>query len=232
MTGTVLITGANRGIGLKLAERYAADSWQVVATSRNPKLSVSLQHLVNALSGKLETVQLDVSDNESIARLSKHLENRPIDLLINNAGSYQSKHLAFEDIDSDTWLAEIQVNTIAPFMVTRALLGNLCAAGTSIVAMLSSQMGSIADNRSGGAYAYRSSKAGLNAVIKSLHHDLADKGITVVAMHPGWVRTEMGGVDAPVEIDSSARGLKTILDNLEPEVSGKFFDYRGNPLPW
>jgi NAD(P)-dependent dehydrogenase (short-subunit alcohol dehydrogenase family) len=225
MTRTVLITGA-------LAEHYAADFWQVIATSRNPKLSSSLQRLTDAYHGKFTTTQLDVSNHHSIALLSEQLEDRPIHLLINNAGIYQSKYFGFDTIDRDTWLAEIQVNTIAPFMITRALLGNLRAARHSIVAMLSSEMGSIADNRSGGNYAYRSSKAALNSVVKSLHLDLSDKGITVVALHPGWVRTDMGGVDAPIDTDISSRGLKTILDELKPEASGGFFDYRGKVLPW
>ena len=232
MPGTVLITGANRGIGLQLAEYYVADSWQVISTSRNTKSSDSLQRLANNHSGRLEIAELDVTNSVSITRLVKSLNDRPIDLLINNAGTFQSKHLGFEDIDPDTWLAEAHVNTVGPFMVTRALLGNLCAARSSTVAMLSSQMGSISGNRSGGLYSYRSSKAGLNAVIKSLHYELVNRGIIVVALHPGWVRTDMGGLDAPVAIDSSARGLKTVLDTLEPSASGQFFDYQGKPIPW
>ena len=117
-------------------------------------------------------------------------------------------------------------------MVTRALLGNLCAADHSVVAMLSSQLGSITENRSGGAYSYRSSKAGLNAVVKSLHYELAERGIIVVALHPGWVRTDMGGLDAPVSINSSASGLKAVLDALEPSASGQFLDYQGKSIPW
>ena len=230
--GTVLITGSNRGIGLKLAELYAADLWHVIATSRTQIPMGALAKIATSYPETFETMQLDVVQDSSIARLKKDIGNRPINLLINNAGSYRSKNVAFEEIDQNTWLAEMRVNTVAPFMITRAILDNLRCAKKSSVAMLSSLMGSITENNSGGSYAYRSSKAGLNSVVKSLHNELSKHGIKVVALHPGWVQTDMGGTRAPVDVDASAHGLKQVLDNLKTHNSGNFFDYRGKPIHW
>ncbi len=228
---TVLITGAARGIVLELTRQYAESGHTVIATARDPGVT-ALVGLRRDFPGKVETFRLEVTDASSITALAESLAGRPLQLLINNAGSFASKAHSLDDLEAEAWLEELHINTVSPFMITRALIGNLKAAGNSIVAMMSSKMGSMSDNAAGGAYAYRSSKAGLNAVVCSLAHDLADDGITVVALHPGWVRTDMGGPNALIDVQTSAAGLKRVLDGLHPAQGGRFFDYTGADIPW
>lgn len=231
MGHNVLITGASRGIGLALARQYLAGGSRVVATARNTG-GDDLLALQQQYRDQIELLTLDVTRAQEIALIPKTLDQQPLHLLINNAGLFASNHDTIDTLDSDTWLNEIRVNTIAPFMVTRALRPNLAAAGHATVAMISSKMGSLSENRSGGAYSYRSSKAALNAVTRSLAHDLACNSISVVALHPGWVRTDMGGPKAPLDTTASASGLKSVLDKVGPDDNGKFFDYTGTQIPW
>lgn len=231
MGHNVLITGASRGIGLALARQYLAGGSRVVATARNTG-GDDLLALQQQYRDQIELLTLDVTRAQEIALIPKTLDQQPLHLLINNAGLFASNHDSIDTLDSDTWLNEIRVNTIAPFMVTRALRPNLAAAGHATVAMISSKMGSLSENRSGGAYSYRSSKAALNAVTRSLAHDLACNSISVVALHPGWVRTDMGGPKAPLDTTASASGLKSVLDKVGPDDNGKFFDYTGTQIPW
>ena len=137
-----------------------------------------------------------------------------------------------ESLKAETWLQEFHVSAIAPFMVTRALRSNLAAADDALVAMISSKMGSMSDNTSGGAYSYRSSKAALNAVTVSLARDLAGDGTRVVALHPGWVRTDMGGASAPVDTTQSASGLRKVMLGIGDPQNGGFFTYTGDAIPW
>jgi NAD(P)-dependent dehydrogenase (short-subunit alcohol dehydrogenase family) len=231
MDHNVLITGANRGIGLALVRQYLAGGSRVFATARNTG-GDDLLALQQQYGDQIERLTLDVTRAQAIALIPKTLDNQPLHLLFNNAGLYTSGDDSMDTLDSDTWLNEIRVNTIAPFMVTRALRPNLAATGHATVAMISSKMGSLSENRSGGAYRYRSSKAALNAVTRSLAHDLACDSISVVALHPGWVRTDMGGPKAPLDTTVSASGLKTVLDKVGPDDNGKFFDYTGAQVPW
>ncbi|MDB4826236.1 SDR family NAD(P)-dependent oxidoreductase, partial [Gammaproteobacteria bacterium] len=180
----------------------------------------------------LKTVMLDVTDESNIQTVVDSLEGTSIDLLINNAGLFHSKHEDFNSLNSDTWIEEFRVNSIAPFLVTRALKLNLANANSSVVGMISSKMGSMGDNQSGGSYSYRSSKAALNAVSVSLANDLSDLDISVVALHPGWVQTDMGGPNGLIDVETSATGLKAILDKAGKAESGKFYDYSGKQLPW
>jgi NAD(P)-dependent dehydrogenase (short-subunit alcohol dehydrogenase family) len=231
MDHNVLITGASRGIGFALARQYLARGSRVVATARNTG-GDDLLALQQQYRDQIELLTLDVTSAKAIAVMQATLTKQPLHLLINNAGLYTSGDDSMDTLDSDIWLNEIRVNTIAPFMVTRALRPNLAATDHATVAMISSKMGSLAENRSGGAYSYRSSKAALNAVMRSLAHDLACNSISVVALHPGWVRTDMGGPKAPVDTTASAIGLKSVLDKVGPDDSGKFFDYTGVQIPW
>lgn len=221
---TVLITGTNRGIGLELARQYAADGWRVHACARNLAKATALK----ALAGDVKLHELDVADEAQIAALARELGGEIIDLLVNNAGVGGSD----EATDPQRWLEVFRVNSIAPVRILQALLPNLQRSKDPRVLSLTSRMGSIADNSSGGSYAYRSSKAALNAAMKSLAIDLKSKGITIAVMHPGWVKTDMGGPGAPVTPKTSAEGLRRVIAALKPSESGAFLNYDGAKLPW
>lgn len=231
MTKNVFITGANRGIGLELTHQYLVAGEKVFASARDPSIE-SLSRLTERYPDNLKIVMLDVTDESNIQTVAGSLESTSIDLLINNAGLFHSKHEDFSSLNPDTWIEEFRVNSIAPFLVTRALKSNLANANSSVVGMISSKMGSMGDNQSGGSYSYRSSKAALNAVSVSLANDLSDLDISVVALHPGWVQTDMGGPNGLIDVETSATGLKAILDKAGTAESGKFYDYSGKQLPW
>ena len=228
---TILITGANRGIGLELSRQFAEDGWQVLACCRNPADAGQLQ----ALSERglaIEVHALDVTDYQQMAALSDQLANRPIDILLSNAGIYGSKGVGFGGVDAHEWRQVLEVNTIAPLMLVQAFVGQVAASQQKLVAVISSKVGSIADNSSGGSYVYRSSKTAVNQVVKSLSIDLSDRGISVISLHPGWVQTEMGGPNAEISTEQSVAGLKSILQTAGPAQSGKFIEFDGNSIPW
>ena len=228
---TILITGANRGIGLKLSEQFAEDGWQVLACCRNPADAGELQ----ALSDRglaIEVHALDVTNYEQMAALSDQLANRPIDVLLSNAGIYGSKGASFGEIDAQEWRQVLEVNTIAPLMLVQAFVEQVAASQQKLVAVISSKVGSIADNTSGGSYIYRSSKTAVNQVVKCLSIDLADRDISVISLHPGWVQTEMGGPNAEISTDESVSGLKGILQTAGLAQSGHFIEYDGSSIPW
>lgn len=231
MTKTLLITGANRGIGLALTERYLNQGWHVVACCRHPG---SAPHL-SALKSKypaLDIHALDVTDHRAVTVLADSLKNLTLDLLINNAGYYGPKGYSFGKTDAEEWRKVLEINTIAPLKIAEAFFPHLDRAQSPIMAFLSSKVGSMADNSSGGGYIYRSSKAALNSVVKSLSLDLQSYGIKAVALHPSWVQTEMGGPNALISTKESADALFNLLDRLTQEDSGKFFNYNGDELPW
>ncbi|WP_335914936.1 SDR family oxidoreductase [Shewanella algae] len=226
----LLITGANRGIGLALTQVYLAAGWDVLACCRDPETADELLDLVNEFQG-LEVFALDVTDYEAVADLAAELEGRGLDLLLNNAGYYGPKGLLLGQLPVDEWRTVFEVNSIAPCKLAEAFLPHLIQA-KGIIANISSKVGSMADNQSGGGYLYRSSKAALNSITKTLALDLADVGVKAVALHPGWVQTSMGGPNALIDVDTSAAGMKQLLDNLSQAQSGGFYDYCGNSIPW
>ncbi|HKJ52416.1 MAG TPA: SDR family oxidoreductase [Gammaproteobacteria bacterium] len=228
---TVLITGANRGIGLELCEQFAADGWQVIACCRNPDSAKALQALGERYPG-IEVQALEVTDYARVDELAKRLEGRPIDILLSNAGIYGPKGVAFGKVDPAAWREVLEVNTIAPLMLVQAFVSHLAASRQKLVAVISSKVGSIADNRSGGSYLYRSSKTAVNQVVKSLSIDLAGRGIAVISLHPGWVQTDMGGPDAEIDTAESVAGLKSILQSAGSAQSGRFLEYNGKQIPW
>ena len=224
---TVLITGAKRGIGRGLVDRFVEAGWAVIATGRD----ATATELID-LSDQVTVHDVDVADDQSISALAETLNGQPIDLLINNAGVYDYPRNTLEAVSRDAWLHELSVNTISPVLMTRALLPNLRAGNLKRVAVVSSKMGSIADNSSGSSYMYRSSKAALNAALRSLSHDLAADGFTCVTLHPGWVQTDMGGPSARITVPESTAGLFSILANLTADQNGQFLNYDGTELPW
>ena len=228
MSSVVLVTGAGRGIGLELARHYAAEGWTVLATVRQAARAAALR----ALPGRIKVLELEVTDPASVAALARTLDGRPIDLLINNAGIYGPDSPEPGSFDYPAWEHVLAVNTFGPVRVTEALLPNLRAGKGRTVASLTSLMGSIGDNTGGGALFYRSSKAALNAAMKTLAIALRPERFTVVVLHPGWVRTDMGGPAAPLDPPTSAAGLARVIGRLGPDDTGRFLNYDGRELPW
>ena len=218
---TVLVTGANRGIGLALCKTYLAQGWNVIGVCRtaSPELTES---------GARVVAGVDVTDAQAVAQLADRLDGKSIDLLINNAGIFL--HEALGDIDYQSVQQQFLVNAEAPLRVTEALLGNL-ASGAKI-AFITSRMGSIADNSSGGYYGYRMSKAALNAAAASLARDLKPRGIAVAILHPGYVQTAMVNFGGDISADVSAQRLSQRIDGLTLENSGSFWHSNGDLLPW
>ncbi|MBI2241722.1 MAG: SDR family oxidoreductase [Magnetospirillum gryphiswaldense] len=220
---TILITGANRGLGLEFARQYAAAGWRVLATVRDP------------LSGKAvsdagaEVYVADVADLSTLTRLKAALAGTSLDIVLNNAGIYGEAQ-SFGAVDADGFIKVMRVNALAPLQVAE-IFADLVPAG-GIVAAMSSKMGSVAENSSGGFYAYRASKAALNMVVKSLSLDLAARQIAVVALSPGWVQTDMGGPNAPLTPPQAVAGMKAVLDKVNLTDSGKFFHFDGSEVPW
>lgn len=231
MKKCALITGANRGVGLALVEAYLAAGWQVNACCRRTDNAIELKQL-QANTDSVTLHELDVTDHQAIAALSQELADIPLDLLINNAGYYGPKSYGFGNTDADEWRKVFEINTIAPLKLAEAFYPQLIANTPGTIANMSSKVGSMTENTSGGGYIYRSSKAALNSVAKSLSNDLSPQGIISVALHPGWVQTEMGGPNALIDAKTSATGLKRVIDQLKPEDSGSFLDYQGQQLPW
>ena len=226
---SVLISGASRGIGLELARTYAADGWRVHACCRRPEAAEELTRSLEGSDARLH--RLDVTEAADIAALAATLAPEPIDLLINNAGIFGGKQ-DFGAVDYDSWEQVWRTNVIAPYRVAEAFVPHVAAGGLRCMAFVSSISGSIASVDGGGGYVYQSSKTGLNMVVVNLARDLAERGITVLALHPGWVRTDMGGADAPVSPEESIAGLRRVIAESGPERSGTLWDFRGKRLPW
>jgi len=230
---SILITGANRGLGLTFAKQYAAAGWRVYAGCRAPDEADTLNAVAATTAGQVSVHGLDIGDGASVAALATELKGAPLDVLLNNAGIYLGEKEGFGETDYDDWLETLRINTLAPLRMVEALIDNVVASERKQIVLISSKMGSMADNATtGGAYLYRSSKAALNAVMRSLAVDLAERGVTVMAFHPGWVSTDMGGHDAPVTPAVSIHGMREVIETLTPADSGRFLDYEGKEVPW
>jgi len=229
---SVMITGASRGIGLEFARQYVQDGWRVYATCRNPERALDLNRLAADHRDRLSVHPLDVTESRHIDAMSLVLGKTSLDLLINNAGMLGPAEQGFGHTDTDAWTYTLKVNAIAPLKLTEALADNLAKSQRPLAVVLSSRMGSIADNDSGGYYIYRSSKAAVNAVVKSAALDLAERGILVLAVHPGWVRTDMGGPQAEIDAVDSVSRLRTLFERVNARDTGRFFDISGEELPW
>ena len=228
---TVLVTGANRGIGLEFVRQYAGEGAEVIACCRDPGAASALQALAGASAGRVRVMKLDVASAADIAALKDALAGQPIDILINNAGISGPRRQSADDIDLEGWLETFRVNTVAPVAVSQALHANLKAGSEKKLAAITSQLGSTAGN-GGQRYAYRSSKAALNNAMRGLSRDWAGDGIAVGIFHPGWVKTDMGGSSAPVTPEASVRGLRRRIAELGPQTSGAYRDYAGAELAW
>ncbi len=227
----VLITGANRGIGYEFTRSFADDGWHVHACCRNPDRAKDLKELIAGTVGAVTLHKLDVTDGLKVASLARELADEPIDILLNNAGVYGPR-TGFGETDYNEWLPVIAANVLAPMRMAERFVEHVGLGERKQIVNISSRMGSMGDNSGGGAYIYRSSKAALNAVVKSLSIDLAPRGITVVAFHPGWVETDMGGENAAITPAESVKGMRAVIDRLNTGDSGIFFNYDGSILPW
>ncbi|MFT4863431.1 MAG: NAD(P)-dependent dehydrogenase (short-subunit alcohol dehydrogenase family) [Pseudohongiellaceae bacterium] len=227
---TVLITGANRGIGLEFTKQYLARGETVVATCRDPQAATELMALTEGAS-RLTVLTLDVANEASLAGFSGQLGQTPVDIFVNNAGIYGPRS-GFGDLDEAQWAQVFQVNSSAPLILTQIVIDNLRAGKLKKMVFLTSKMGSIGDNQGGGSYIYRSSKAALNAAVKSLSIDLADEGFLVGLLHPGWVRTDMGGPNGLIDATTSVSGLTKVIDELGADNTGSFFNYDGSIIVW
>lgn len=220
--GTVLITGANRGIGLEMAKQYADNGWDVIGTAREPDKAEELNAIPNA-----KTMQLDAADDASVANFTSEIGDQPIDLYINNAGIYGP-----QEFDRDGWLELLNVNVVAPVKLANALKDNVAKSDGKKMVVISSQVGSIAENESGDMMYYRTSKAAVNQAWKSLSNQWKDEGLTLTMMHPGWVQTDMGGENADLTPEESVSGMRQVIDQTGHAQTGSFKDYSGREIPW
>ena len=207
---TALITGASRGLGSELARQYAAEGWEVIATTRR---------------------ELEMTDRAQISRFANALKGRPIDLLFCNAGIVGKRGMKPGNFDFDSWEEVLRVNLLGPAALADALLDNVAASERRVIAMMSSRLGSISES-SGMTLPYATSKAALNLLVKGLAAHVAGRGIVVVALSPGWVRTDMGGAGAPLAPEVSVRNLRKVVSALKSGDSGRFLSHDGAPIPW
>jgi len=216
----VLITGANRGLGLEFARQYCREGWDVIATVREP--TPELEDLC------VRVEEVDMLDLAAVARVGESIE--ALDLLIANAGTYGPKDAADAD-DARDWLETFAVNTVAPYLLAKSVLPAVERSRGKLIA-ISSKMGSIDDNSSGGYLAYRSSKTALNSAWRNLALEVRRRDVVAAVLHPGWVKTRMGGNSAPLETEDSIGGMRRVIERLSLDDSGGFFGYDGASIPW
>jgi NAD(P)-dependent dehydrogenase (short-subunit alcohol dehydrogenase family) len=227
----IVVTGASRGLGLGLAREYAARGDEVWATARNPDEAKELQALARASRGKVHVHELDVRDDAQVRAFAAALGDGSVDVLINNAGVAGNWSTSLATFDADEALRCFDTNALGAIRLTRALVGNLRAARGKVVNM-TSRMGSIGDNGSGRGYAYRMSKAALNMATRNIAHEVKGFGGVAVALHPGWVKTDMGGDGATEEIGDAVRRIVALIDGLDAGKSARFWHAKGEELPW
>ena len=233
----ILITGASRGLGLEHAKQYLAKGWEVMATARNPESSPGLKALASHASGRLRQVQMDVTDHARVEAVAEELSGQSLDILLNNAGTYGPKsafegmhYQSLESMDYDLWREMHEINVMAAFKVAVCFKPHLEAAAHPLLVNMSSDMGSIGNNSIGHAYAYRSSKAALNMLTRGMAIEW--RNLNVIAMAPGWCRTDLGGPEAPVDPVESVRMQQELFERLEFSRSGEFINRFGESVIW
>lgn len=235
--GTVLVTGANRGLGLEYCRQLAAAGWRVLAGTREPDRAADLQSLARNHHDQVRILRLDVVEEAGIQAVVQELRGQSLDMLINNAGTFGPlgspqgmRYQSLANMDYEIWRNILEVNLLAPFRLTVALAANLRLASRPVVVMLSSDLGSIANNRLGHSHAYRTSKAGLNMLTKGIANEWRD--LISVAMAPGWCRTELGGEEAEIDPGDSVRAQLQTFAALTADHNGQFIDRFGAPVAW
>ncbi|QFY41195.1 SDR family oxidoreductase [Candidatus Methylospira mobilis] len=230
---TILITGANRGLGLEFCRQYAESGWNVLACCRNHDAADALNTLAARHSGKVQVHAMDVGDFQQIDELASQLADQPIDVLLANAGIYGDKpHTGFGSLDYAQWTQTLLINAQAPVKLAEAFFPNLLRGKLRLIVPITSLMGSMSDNRGGGSLMYRSSKAALNAAMKTLSIDLKPQGVGVLILHPGWVKTDMGGDQAPTYVTESVDGMIRVIRDFTFADTGRFLNFKGVELPW
>jgi len=230
---SILVTGSNRGLGLEWARQYAGEGWRVFATCRFPEQASELQAL--ATQSKHVTLhRLDVTRADELGMLCKELNDEPIDIVVNNAGVYHEQwgQDPLGRINYDDWQHTLSVNTLGPMRVSEALIEHVARSRKKLIVSITSHMGSIADITSANDYAYRSSKAALNVVMKGLSIEVREQGVGVLLLHPGWARTRMGGDSAPLSTQQSVTAMRQLVDQFTLSQSGTFLRYDGTVVPW
>ena len=238
LMAVILVTGANRGLGLEFVRQYAEEGWQVEAACRSE--TAELAALAARHAPRVRIWRLDVAEPESIASLAAQLRGQPIDLLLNNAGYLGRvpfaaggiKHQQFGSSDYADWEQTFRVNVLGPMRMAEAFISNVEAGTGRRVVTLTSIVGSITLNTQGGLYPYRASKAAVNAIMKSMAIDLRKRGIMAIALHPGWVRTDMGGPSADIDPTESVRGIRQVIAELRDEQLGQVLAWDGSVLPY
>jgi NAD(P)-dependent dehydrogenase (short-subunit alcohol dehydrogenase family) len=238
---TVLVTGAGRGLGLEFTRQYAADGWEVLACVRTPARAPELTALAAGAAGRIEVHALDLSDHSAIDGLAHQMAGRRVDLLLNNAGTMGKGDFAKQGITMDRfgqadfadWQQTFRVNVFAPMKMAEAFIEHVARSDQKKIVSISSIVGSQAKNTAGGLYSYRASKAALNAIMRSMSIDLARRHSVIAApLHPGWVRTDMGGGRADLSPEESVAGCRRVIAGLTPDKAGRYWMYDGSELPW
>jgi NAD(P)-dependent dehydrogenase (short-subunit alcohol dehydrogenase family) len=237
---TILLTGASRGLGLEFVRQYSKEDWRIHACARDPQSASELQSLAQAAAGRISVHALDLLDFTAIDALAKRLGGMPIDVLLNDAGWMGSRSFAREGVsvqqfgqsDFKEWETVFRLNTFAPMKMAEAFVEHVIASDQKKIVSLTTIMASNAKNTIGGFYQYRASKAALNQIMKSMAIDLGKRGIIAIPLHPGWVRTDMGGPKADIDAVTSVSGMRKVIAGLTPEQAGRFWTYEGKELPW
>ena len=234
---SMLVTGASRGLGLEMVRQFVGDGWRIYACCRAPETAADLAALAAESDGAITLHTLDVSKPEQVRALADEFRGTPIDMLVNNAGLLGCKienmtPANFGSIDYDAWAEVHEINTMAPLRVTEAFVDHVAASDLKLLFFMSTHMGCITELADGGLYPYRSSKAALNLLVKGLSIDLAPRGVRTIAVHPGWVVTDMGGPNAPVNKVDSIAGIRKVVAAYGGDATGRFFQYDGRELPW
>jgi NAD(P)-dependent dehydrogenase (short-subunit alcohol dehydrogenase family) len=227
---SILITGANRGLGLEFAKQYANAGYRVFAAAREPTRATELEALA-ARERSVSLHALDVANAASVGALASALSGEAIDILLNNAGVMGPKRQSFGQIDYEGMLETLQINTLGPLRMAEAFAEQVARSQRKMMVAITSGMGSI-DDSSGGSYAYRASKAALNMTYHNLALDLKARGIIAFVINPGWVQTEMGGARAPTPVEASIAAMRKVFDGMTLEQSGSFMNYSGGTLTW
>lgn len=232
---TILVTGARQGLGLELTRQYAAAGWSVIATCLQPETAADLK----SVAGAVQIHALDNDNHAMVDRLAVQLRGTAIDVLYNNAGIKGGDHQEFGSYDYDLWMRVLRTNLLGPMKMAEAFVDHVAASTRKLIVNMASGHASMTYNVAeppgpppGKLIYYRTSKAGLNMVTRNLANELRPRGITVLSLAPGHVKTEMGGADAPLDIVTSITGIRRVIDAVTPADSGRFLLYDGRPYAW
>jgi len=229
---TVLVTGASRGLGLEFVRQYLAEGYAVTAGCRNSGTALALQQLERDSNGRLTSVELDVADSVSVKQAALRVPGSPIDILVNCAGVIGARGQTIGSLDYADWTHVLEVNVFGVARVCEAFLDRVAQSGRRLIITITSGMGSLADNTSGGSIPYRTSKAAVNMLMRSAAIDLKPRGITCVVLNPGWVKTDLGGPNAKLSPEESVGAMRRLIAKLGPSDSGCFYNYDGREYPW